>query len=135
MLEICLHQGEKLHTSNIIDSSLNDCLQIIIHFIHLKLGQIRLESDFGELLAFGIGSDFCFSHLAHVARPSLFVFLFALLIGRLEGELSTKDITKFRTIAVTTTSDLFLLIVVVGRGKKVTEDQFGNEDFLFLSDC
>jgi hypothetical protein len=56
-----------------------------------------------------------------------------LLVGlSFENEFGGEDVTKLRTVTVSTSGNLLLVVIVVGRSEKSTENEFRNVHFLFF---
>ncbi len=68
----------------------------------------------------------------HVSGEGLLVLALVLAVGGLDGELGGVDVGELGTVAVPTTGDLGLVVVVVGRGEEVAKDEFGDVDALLV---
>lgn len=81
--------------------------------VYFELGKIRGEGDLSEIRA-GKVLDGRSRGFAHVIRPDLLKGLLLVLGGGFELEPGAEDVAELGTVAVTTSSHFFLLVVVVG---------------------
>jgi hypothetical protein len=99
-------------TRQVIDPTLYERFEVIVHAAHAELLEIRCEGDLGEVITLVV-RYLSFVHFAHVACPGLCVFLLGLRICSLKDEFRTKDIAKLRSVAVAASSDLLLFVIVI----------------------
>ena len=96
-----------------------------------KARVIRQKCNGGVRLAFDLCNAGLFDH-AHVVLEPLLVLEAALGVHRLDLEPGRKDVGGLAPDAVGALDDALDVVVVVGRGQQVAENQLGNIDVVVL---
>ena len=100
------------------------------HQLHLRqietneTTQVRLECDADIALLSLILGDAGLGAGGHVLLPLLMVLETDLGVARLHNKTLTEDVGELSTIAVLTTDNLLLTLVIVTAGEQVTKDKF-----------
>lgn len=106
---------------------------VIIEGLHTEAFEFRVEGDNRVILP-GEATDFRLAVGGHILPPYHAKLLPLLAISTLDLKFMGEDVGQFGAIAIPSSSDLLLLIVVVTACEEVSEDEFGHVDLLLLVD-
>lgn len=99
-----------------------------VEFVHVKAFEIGGKGDFGPVFVLLVLSNLGLAFRTHVVGEDLLVNLAALAASSFNDEFRRVDIGQFGTVSVSATSNFGFVVIVVGRSKELSKDEFGDVD-------
>mmetsp|Transcript_6709 Transcript_6709/g.16657 ORF Transcript_6709/g.16657 Transcript_6709/m.16657 type:complete len:257 (+) Transcript_6709:2471-3241(+) len=99
---------------------------------HAELGQVGFEGDARPVVGLLTLGHHGHAREPHVVLEHLPIAQLAAAVARLEDKLGAEDVGQLGAVAVAPARHLFLVIVVVGGGEQVAEDELGDVHPLLL---
>mmetsp|Transcript_66086 Transcript_66086/g.154731 ORF Transcript_66086/g.154731 Transcript_66086/m.154731 type:complete len:212 (-) Transcript_66086:510-1145(-) len=108
-------------SSEVESTTSHQCNNVLLEIAHSKAGEVRKEGDLSVVLRLILNNAWFVAN-GHVLLPDLLVLLAAPRVCCLQHELCRKNVGQLGAIAITSTDNLFLTVVIVVACEQMTEN-------------